>query len=248
MKILTLVAFLNVICPMQAQVMDTTFVIDARNNCILLSGNEPQVIDSIVVGVDSPNVLIPLSTYEITVSGEASSGPTQGLMMPGVFVHFYDRERGIIFRTITKADTVTFIPPFLTSRQYFYAWVTDNFNLNDNIGAFQLRLRVLSTTVVESNAAEPARHFQLEQNYPNPFNPTTVINYQLPISSSVKLSIYSITGQLVRTLVDEQKSAGRHQVVWDGLNERGERLPSGIYLYRIEAGDFRATRRLALVK
>jgi flagellar hook assembly protein FlgD len=75
-----------------------------------------------------------------------------------------------------------------------------------------------------------------------------VIRFQLPVSSAVRLTIYNLVGQLMRTLVDAQKPAGRHDLVWDGRNERGERLPSGVYLYRIEAGDFRAVRRLAMVK
>jgi photosystem II stability/assembly factor-like uncharacterized protein len=105
-----------------------------------------------------------------------------------------------------------------------------------------------STTPVREITAEIPQNFALEQNYPNPFNPGTVISFRLPVSSQIKLHIYNLTGQMVRTLVDAQKSAGRHQVVWDGLNERGGHLPSGVYLYRIEAGDFRAVRRLAMVK
>lgn len=73
------------------------------------------------------------------------------------------------------------------------------------------------TSVREIESTIP-QDFTLEQNYPNPFNPTTVISFQLPVSSHVRLRIYNLKGQLARTLVDEQKSVGRHQVVWDGLN------------------------------
>ena len=104
------------------------------------------------------------------------------------------------------------------------------------------------TTAVQEITGVLPNDFALEQNYPNPFNPSTVIRFQLPVSSEVKLTIYNLTGQLVRTLVDAQKSAGRHEVVWDGRSDAGERLPSGVYLYRIEAGDFRAVRRLAMVE
>ena len=68
--------------------MDTTFVIDAKKNCLLLSGTTPVNIRSIMVGVDSPNVFIPQKTYQMTLSGSAASGPFAGLEMPGVFVHY----------------------------------------------------------------------------------------------------------------------------------------------------------------
>jgi hypothetical protein len=74
--------------------------------------------------------------------------------------------------------------------------------------------------------------FVLHQNYPNPFNPTTMINYQLPMNSSVELSIYNLLGQKVATLVDEQKRAGYHRVEWDASG-----FASGVYLYRLQAGD-----------
>ncbi len=104
-----------------------------------------------------------------------------------------------------------------------------------------------ATTVNSSEVIKPTS-FILEQNYPNPFNTSTVIRFRLPGGSHVNLRVYNLTGQLVRTLVEAQKPAGRHQVVWDGLNARGEHLSSGVYLYRIEAGDFRATKRLTMVK
>jgi len=96
--------------------------------------------------------------------------------------------------------------------------------------------------------------FQLEANYPNPFNPETVISFQLPVSSEVKLAIYSITGQLVRTLVDGEMAVGRHSLHWDGRNELGRVVVAGMYLYKIvvesENGNhlFTQTRRITLLK
>lgn len=85
--------------------------------------------------------------------------------------------------------------------------------------------------------------FKLEQNYPNPFNPSTSINYHLAKSSMVKLSIYSITGQLIETLINEVKPAGIHSIKFDAMG-----LASGLYLYRLEAGSFIQTRKMALIK
>jgi hypothetical protein len=96
--------------------------------------------------------------------------------------------------------------------------------------------------------------FQLEQNYPNPFNPSTVIKFSLPASGKVNLSIYDETGQLVRTLVDDQRAAGRHALHWDGRNRSGNTVAAGIYLYRIVVrGEntrdvFDQTRRMIFLK
>ncbi len=95
-------------------------------------------------------------------------------------------------------------------------------------------------------------HFSLGQNYPNPFNSTTVIRYSLPVDRqkrwAVSLRIYNILGQVVRTLVDEPQTPGYYSVRWDGRDNAGRELASGIYIYRIRAGDFVQTRRMILLK
>lgn len=80
-------------------------------------------------------------------------------------------------------------------------------------------------------------HFAIIQNYPNPFNPTTRIKYQLPQSSHVTLSIHNILGQQVRTLINSPMEAGYHSVEWDGRNDAGAQVGSGIYIYRFSAGN-----------
>jgi hypothetical protein len=85
--------------------------------------------------------------------------------------------------------------------------------------------------------------FSLEQNYPNPLNPTTVIQYNLPRSTSVSLKVYNTLGQEVRTLVNGNQPAGRHTVEFDA-----RALASGVYLYKLEAGTFVATRKLLLLR
>jgi hypothetical protein len=91
-------------------------------------------------------------------------------------------------------------------------------------------------------------HFAVKQNYPNPFNATTNIEFSLQKSVFVELSIYDILGRKVRTLVSEHLSSGNKSVVWDGKNERGEDVASGIYFYRIEAGEFTDSKKMVLVK
>lgn len=95
----------------------------------------------------------------------------------------------------------------------------------------------------EQEIAAVPEEFALENNYPNPFNPTTTISYQLPEDSHVSIAVYNMMGQQVATLVNSQVNAGYHTVTWEAGN-----FPTGIYLYRIEAGDFKETKRMILLK
>ena len=91
--------------------------------------------------------------------------------------------------------------------------------------------------------------YGLQANYPNPFNPKTTIRYQLPEAADVKLEIYSASGQRVRTLVDERRSAGRYAVQWDAFDDDGRPQASGLYFYRLQAGsEFRQIRKMLLLK
>ena len=84
---------------------------------------------------------------------------------------------------------------------------------------------------------------ELLQNYPNPFNPVTLIEYALPEPAEVTLQIYDVMGKLVETLIDQMVSPGRHQVTWDAAN-----AASGVYIYRIQVGDFIQSRQMLLIK
>lgn len=90
--------------------------------------------------------------------------------------------------------------------------------------------------------------FRLLQNYPNPFNDKTIIRFELPVSHSVSLKIYDITGTLVRTLIDERKEPGLHTVYWNGTNEMDIPVSSGIYFYRLKVGSFIGHKAMVLVK
>jgi hypothetical protein len=90
--------------------------------------------------------------------------------------------------------------------------------------------------------------YALEQNYPNPFNPTTTIEYGLPVDGHVTINVYNVLGQEVRRLVDDDQTAGKHNVLWDGTDDAGAAVATGVYLYRIEAGPFTASRSMLLIK
>ena len=85
--------------------------------------------------------------------------------------------------------------------------------------------------------------YYLYSNYPNPFNPSTKIKIDIPKASYVKLIVYDVLGREIKTLVNEKMNAGRYEVNWDGSN-----YPSGVYFYRMLAGDFIAIKKMVLLK
>ena len=102
-------------------------------------------------------------------------------------------------------------------------------------------------TDVETSRNQPAV-YQLDQNYPNPFNPVTTIYYSLKKSDNVNLTVYNMLGQKVRTLVDERMNAGKHAVKWDGKDDLGRQMSSGVYFYTINSGPFSKTMKMLLMK
>ncbi len=106
---------------------------------------------------------------------------------------------------------------------------------------------------MKKNISTPTS-FCLDQNYPNPFNPTTMINFTLPEAGKVTVNVYTESGQLVRTLVEREMGTGRYMVVWNGLNQSGNLVSTGIYMYRIIVQSkegktvFTETRRMTMFK
>jgi len=94
----------------------------------------------------------------------------------------------------------------------------------------------------------PALVTKLAQNYPNPFNPTTTISFDLAKAGKVKLNVYNIKGQLVRSLVNDALNAGSHRVIWNGTDSRNRRVASGIYYYRLETKGYTKTNKMVLMK
>jgi hypothetical protein len=90
--------------------------------------------------------------------------------------------------------------------------------------------------------------FDLKQNYPNPFNPDTNVGYDLPSPAHVKLEILNILGQKVATLVDSYTSAGSHVISWDGRNDQGRAVSSGVYFYRLKADGFEQVKKMMMLK
>ena len=104
-------------------------------------------------------------------------------------------------------------------------------------------IRETGTLSVDDNENISLKNFQLEQNYPNPFNPTTVIRYQLPITSDVTIKVFNILGKEITTLVNEELSTGEHEVTFNATE-----FPSGIYFYQLRSGNYIETKKMIYLK
>jgi len=137
--------------------------------------------------------------------------------------------------------------PAETNKTFFnrygsgFSWIDPGLKYDIDLG---LRIRTTQggVTAVDDDNLTPFT-FELSQNYPNPFNPATAISFSLPEACDVRLEIYNITGQKVATLIAGRRQAGHHTIEWDGSS-----FASGVYLYRLEAGNFAETKKMLLLK
>jgi len=128
-------------------------------------------------------------------------------------------------------------------------------DLKENVKAAKIKYYDVRTDVKSNEESLVPSNFSLKQNYPNPFNPSTTLPFSLKVQGSTfkgpihtTLKIYNILGQLVRTLVDEEKLPGRYEVVWDGKDDRGKEVTSGVYFYRLESSGSTETRKMILLR
>jgi len=105
----------------------------------------------------------------------------------------------------------------------------------------------LILTGFNNSSLVPTR-YELSQNYPNPFNPETSISYDVPKTSFITIEVFNLLGQKLRTLVNEKKNPGTYQILWNGLDDQGQAVSSGVYLYKMQAGDFAAMKKMVLVR
>ena len=118
------------------------------------------------------------------------------------------------------------------------------YKTGSTINSHQVPLPELNTTWERSLPLE----FSMYQNYPNPFNPATIFRYDLPKNTNVKLTIYDLMGKIVKNLVSDQQNPGYKLIQWNSTNNKGQPISAGMYFYTIQAGEFRQTRKMVLLK
>jgi hypothetical protein len=196
--------------------------LDPQNNVLTWTGDVPTMYH---------NAILWLASGSVSSSFIKLLEPTSGVVPP------------------TQTTT-------LTARLYGVTQTAkdDTFNINIKIDSNDpatptVLVDVTLTVITGMNGTQilPTT-YDVAQNYPNPFNPTTTIKYQLPQASHVKLVIYNVLGQRVRTLVNQKMQPGFYQVVWDGRNDQGVQVSSGIYIYRFESDGLTRTMKMILMK
>ena len=125
--------------------------------------------------------------------------------------------------------------------------VNMSYRINESVPVENFNVVITNSTLALDNSLTP-KVFALHQNYPNPFNPITQIKYDIAEDSFVSIKIYDVMGRNIRTLMHVNQTSGYHSIHWDAKNEVGEAVSAGMYIYTIQAGEFRSTKKMVLLK
>jgi len=201
------------------------------------------------------------------------SGPNEG--QTDIFANIYDNIGWVYVDNITFNDesifwVATFNGPVMaldTLGQIVYQFNFNNSLLEGNTSAIQyndtlylgalhenhmgiipIPEEILSSSQTSRDSDLIMSRFQLRQNYPNPFNPYTTLSYDLPKNCLVNITIYDVLGNVVNHLVNEAQASGYKSVIWDSTNNQGHPVSAGVYVYSIEAGDFRQNKKMIVLK
>jgi hypothetical protein len=154
-----------------------------------------------------------------------------------------------VFLPQPAGDSVAFVDSGLSSGQKYYYMVTSLNSYGESGRSPEVSATPGVPSAVQDGECESLiSRFDLLQNAPNPFNPETEITYAIPRNCHVRLIIYNVRGQRVKTLVDGFERIGNKTIRWNGKDEAGQKVASGIYFYRLEASDFTQCRKMVLIK
>ncbi|MDC0383245.1 T9SS type A sorting domain-containing protein [Candidatus Marinimicrobia bacterium] len=184
------------------------------------------------------NIIIPASGYWIGYEDENNSF-SSGLSANGDIIVFADSTGSSLIvelEVVQETDSISYSQSFDANGNGCYTIPTPG-SLNGEC----VTLSTLQTAI-------PPREYSLSQNYPNPFNPTTQIRYDLPEDALVSISIYDVMGRKIKSLSNANQTAGYHSLQWDATNDIGEGVSAGMYIYTIQAGEYRSTKKMVLLK
>ena len=222
------VCYVNLSSSHLTENFETVIIGDVTQNYITADGK---------VVVTTPEVTFSGREAKIAMSGEIYSAT---LELQGVMARNVVAPEGMLCEW-RSADNVTKIA-IASADPILDAAVMVDLESGENLSLYGSVNGVLFATYAEKVPVIPTE-YSLTQNYPNPFNPVTSIDFGLPENSEVTITVYNVLGQVVTELVNGELDAGYHKVTWDASN-----MASGVYFYRIAAGDFTATKRMVLMK
>jgi CSLREA domain-containing protein len=192
----------------------------------------PPVISSAAVNQVTGLATVPGGRVDVYLADVDSSGHGEGVRLVGSALADELGDFIVPLAGVTEDDTVTAVL----------------IDANDNTSEFSANAPVGFATAVDDDRGDLPLSYRLGQNYPNPFNPSTVIDFSIPRRGRIELEIFDILGRRVRLLVAGHIEAGNHSVEWDGHDDRGRPVASGVYFSRLRAIDFWATSKLVLLR
>lgn len=205
-----------------------------------------------VIGKDISNFVVSLTNPNLPFS-VTSSETNENMLVQisgGGVASFSGQEKEVValnFIVLNSPDTSLLVFD-QTANHTFLTTIGLQDITGGDINFENGRLYTILTDIKQVEEISTPKSYLLHQNYPNPFNPETWIKYELPKSGKVLIKVINILGQEVRTLVAQDKPAGRFEVLWDGKDNAGHRMSSGVYLYRMEAEDFVQTKMMLLLQ
>jgi hypothetical protein len=194
-----------------------------------------------IIGVSDPANPNPVGSYAGTNA--------RGVFVQDSLAYVADYNQGLRIVRVTDPASPQFVSSYGSPGHGLGVFVAGEYIYLADQYSFILLTNPYYTGVREiDNGETRPSDFVLFQNYPNPFNPSTSIEFLLPKSGQVKIEIFNILGRKVRTLVDEQLKPGHKLVDWDGRDDRGRDVTSGIYFYRITVGEFSQSKKMLLLR
>ena len=233
-------------------------IVNSSFHLVLKNGSDAQFIGTVF---DSAKVRLADDASELTVKYfldvkvvDENENPLEDIV-----VDVYDKHDNLVSKDTTDAEgkiSTQTITAYIKKKNQLSSF--SPFRVETNVPGYDpvivdlnentsLVIGSPASAIIEKDEYTPKK-FALEQNYPNPFNPVTKVSYQLAKNTNVSLRIYDIRGRLIRILVNEYKTAGYKSVYWDGKDKMGYEVASGIYFYTLDAGNFKATKRMVLMR
>jgi len=217
-------------------------------------------------GLDTADVTVTVnrkSNYPPTAMDDTSSVRTLDPMILDLLANDTDPDNDALtilalftevtngFVKINKGDTtVTY-----TAKKDFKGFDTFQYTIGDGKGEMDTAFVILDVQIVAEEDTTTGmagrnlpRQFMLAQNFPNPFNPETEIHYQLPVTGRVSIAVFNILGEQIKELVSRKEPAGFYSVTWNATDEKGAKVPSGIYFIRMQAGDYCRIRKMTFIQ
>ena len=205
-------------------------VTDAPAVDIYADGN--LLVENLAYGDFQGYLQIPVGDYTLDITAHGSSEPVAAFSAP---LASFGGLSGIVYAS-------GFLSPAATDSAFSLVLSTPSGY------TVQLPGTTVSDLATSDGLVQSPSKFSLNQNYPNPFNPSTLISYNLGIDALVTIKVYDLAGRSIKTLVDNNQIAGARSVRWDATNNAGESVSAGMYVYSIQSGDFRRTKKMILLK